>query len=220
MSEEQIISAIKKQGMLPLFYHADKQVCVDIVKTLYSCGINIVEFTNRGGAALENFKILVALKEQGLPNLLIAAGTITTAIQANDFLDAGADFLISPVFDEEVCDAAYLQKKLWIPGCMTPTEIHTAAKAGCTLIKLFPGNELGAGFVSGIKELFAGIDFMPTGGVDTTKENIGAWFKAGVCAVGLGSKLIDAAILENKNYELLKQRIVDVRAIVDEVKNK
>jgi 2-dehydro-3-deoxyphosphogluconate aldolase / (4S)-4-hydroxy-2-oxoglutarate aldolase len=217
-NEEKIIAAIKKQGILPLFFHADKEVCVSIVKVLYDAGINIIEFTNRGEAALENFKALVAEKKKTMPGLLLAAGTIKTAAQANDFIEAGADFLISPVFDDEVCDAAYLQKILWVPGCMTPGEIHAAEKAGCKLIKLFPGNVLGPGFVSSIKDLFPGIDFMPTGGVDATKENISAWFKAGVCAVGMGSKLIDKEILEHKNYSLLKHRVEEVVQMVDAAK--
>jgi 2-dehydro-3-deoxyphosphogluconate aldolase / (4S)-4-hydroxy-2-oxoglutarate aldolase len=217
-NEEKIIEKIKQQGILPLFYHDDKTVCIDIVKTLYANGIMVIEFTNRGEAALDNFKALVHLRNETMSGLLLAAGTIKTAAEANAFSEAGADFLISPFFDEEVCDAAYLHKKLWVPGCMTPAEIHTAAKAGCKLIKLFPGNVLGPVFVGGIKELFPGIDFMPTGGVETTKENIGAWFKAGVCAVGLGSKLIDKAIVENRDYELLAQRVKEVKQIVDGIK--
>jgi 2-dehydro-3-deoxyphosphogluconate aldolase / (4S)-4-hydroxy-2-oxoglutarate aldolase len=218
MNESQITDIIKQQGVLPLFYHADKAVCIDIVKTLYANGITVIEFTNRGEAALENFKAIAALKNESMPNLLLAAGTIKTSAQANAFFAAGASFLISPVFDEEVCDAAYLQKKLWIPGCMTPTEIYTAAKAGCKLIKLFPGNVLGPGFVRAVKELFPDVEFMPTGGVDATKENIGAWFTAGVCAVGMGSRLIDHEILEKKDYALLAQRVKQVQAILEEVK--
>jgi 2-dehydro-3-deoxyphosphogluconate aldolase / (4S)-4-hydroxy-2-oxoglutarate aldolase len=218
MNEAQIIERIKQQGILPLFYHADKTVCVDIVKTLYANGITVIEFTNRGEAALDNFKAIAALKNESMPNLLLAAGTIKTSAQANAFLEAGASFLISPVFDKEVCDAADLQKKLWVPGCMTPTEIHTAAKASCKLIKLFPGNVLRPGFVHAVKELFPGVDFMPTGGVDATKENIGAWFTAGVCAVGMGSRLIDHEILEEKNYALLAQRVKQVQAMVADAK--
>jgi 2-dehydro-3-deoxyphosphogluconate aldolase / (4S)-4-hydroxy-2-oxoglutarate aldolase len=218
MNKAQIIERIKQQGILPLFYHADKTVCIDIVKTLYANGITVIEFTNRGEAALDNFKAIAALKNESMPNLLLAAGTIKTSVQANAFLEAGASFLISPVFDEEIYNTIDLQKTLWIPGCMTPTEIHTATKAGCNLIKLFPGNVLGPGFMSAVKELFPGVDFMPTGGVDATKENMGVWFTAGVCAVGMGSRLIDHEILDKQDYALLAQRVKQVQAIVDDVK--
>ncbi len=220
MSKEEIImSKIKQQGFLPLFFYTDKHVCINVVKTMYDAGVTVIEFTNRGENALENFKAIAAVKKHSMPNLLLAAGTIKTVNDANDFIAAGADFLISPMFDKEICDAAHAQKILWAPGCMTPTEIHTAQKAGCTFIKLFPGNILGPGFLSGIKELFSGIDFMPTGGVDATKESIGAWFNAGVCAVGMGSKLIDKKIVVEKNYELLTQRIKAIQVIIEGIKN-
>jgi 2-dehydro-3-deoxyphosphogluconate aldolase / (4S)-4-hydroxy-2-oxoglutarate aldolase len=218
-NEEMIIARIKQQGLLPLFFHANKEVCINTVAALYKAGITVIEFTNRGEEALENFKAIVATAKERMPDLLVGAGTVKTAEHANQFMEAGADFLISPVFDEEVCDAAYLQKTLWIPGCMTPAEIHTAEKAGCKLIKLFPGNVLGPGFVSAVKELFPGVDFMPTGGVDATKENIAAWFKAGVCAVGMGSKLIDKEILEKQNEALLIERTKQVIQIIKETRN-
>lgn len=204
-SHESIIAQLKQQGLLPLFYHADTAVCLAVTKSLYAAGLRSIEFTNRGEAALQNFKALVAARNAEMPGLLLAAGTIRTAEQASRFMDAGADFLISPVFDEDVCDAAYINKTLWVPGCMTPTEIHVAENAGCRLIKLFPGNVLGPSFVSGIKELFPQIDFMPTGGVEPVAENIKAWFDAGVCAVGMGSKLISKKLLEEKAYDTIEK---------------
>ena len=216
--EQEIIQQIKEPGIVPLFYHADPQVCLEVVKALYNAGVRAIEFTNRGEAAFENFKILIAERNESMKDLLLAIGTIRTAEQAAKFIDAGADFLISPVFDTAVCDTAYINKVLWIPGCMTPTEIHAAENAGCKLVKLFPGNVLGPSFVSGIKELFPKMDFMPTGGVEVSKENISEWFKAGVCAVGLGSKLISKAVLENKNYAAITTLTKEAFAIMETIK--
>ncbi len=213
-----IIQQIKQQGALPLFYHDDTEVCLAVTKALYEAGVRVIEFTNRGEKALENFKALVAAKDETMTDLLLAVGTIRTAEQATKFIDAGADFLISPVFDADVCDVAYINKVLWIPGCMTPTEIHVAENAGCKLVKLFPGNVLGPGFVSSIKELFPKMDFMPTGGVEVNKENIGEWFKAGVCAVGLGSKLISKTILEKRDYATITKLTKEALAIVQAIK--
>jgi 2-dehydro-3-deoxyphosphogluconate aldolase / (4S)-4-hydroxy-2-oxoglutarate aldolase len=217
-NETLIITRIKQQGFLPLFFYADKEVCIHVVKTLYDAGITIIEFTNRGEAALENFKAIITEKNNSMPNLLLAAGTIKTTTQANQFLEAGADFLISPVFDAAIYETSKSNNKLWLPGCMTPTEIFVAENAGCKMAKLFPGNVLGPGFVSGIKELFPAINFMPTGGVELNKENIAAWFNAGVCAVGLGSKLIDSKILAEKNYTLLKERVQELLLIIEDIK--
>lgn len=216
--EQHIIQQLKQQAILPLFYHADKQVCIEVANALYSAGIRVIEFTNRGEAALENFKALVAARNENMNGLLLAVGTIRTAEQATKFINAGADFLISPVFDAAVCDIAYLNKIVWIPGCMTPTEVHVAENAGCKLVKLFPGNVLGPNFVSGIKELFPAMDFMPTGGVEVSKENINEWFKAGVCAVGLGSKLISKTILEQKDYTAITDLTKQALNIISTIK--
>jgi len=203
-TEQYCIAKIKEQRILPLFYHDDGQLCIAVLKTLYSAGIKVVEFTNRGQKALANFKLLVKERDAEMPDLLLGIGTIKSANDASDFIDAGADLLISPVFDSAVCDVAYMQKILWIPACMTPSEIQVAASAGCTMIKLFPGNVLGTGFTEAIKPVFPDLDFLVTGGVEVTEENMRAWFKSGVCAVGLGSKLISKGILEQKNYAAIE----------------
>ena len=218
MDNIEIIEKIKQQKLLPLFFNADKETCIRIVQTLYDAGITVIEFTNRGEEALENFKAIAAAKASRFPKLLLAAGTIKTAEQAKQFINAGADFLISPFFNKDVCEIATTQKKLWIPGCMTPAEIHIAESAGCIMIKLFPGNILGQGFLSAIKELFPSLLFMPTGGVDLDKENIAGWFKAGVCAGGMGSKLISKQLLEQKDYDKIVELTKQAMEIVKSVK--
>ena len=204
-TENEMIELVKSTGFLPLFYHQDPQISVDIIKALYTAGVRCVEYTNRGASALNNFKIILENRAKHYPDLVLAIGTIHTQTEAQAFIDAGADFLISPFFDQSIADTAYLHKKLWIPGCMTPTEIHSAEAAGCNLVKLFPGNVLGPGFVAAIKPLFPKMQFIVTGGVDTSKENIAEWFKAGVIGVGIGSKLISKELMNAKNYELLKK---------------
>src|SRR5699024_1826929 len=111
------------------------------------------------------------------------------------FIDAGADFIICPGWIREVAKVADENNLLWIPGCMTPSEIIAAENAGAKMIKLFPGSQLGPGFVKSIKPVFPHLLFMPTGGVDVTKENLTEWFQSGVCAVGMGSKLVRKDLL-------------------------
>ena len=214
--EAALINQIKNEGMLPLFYHDDATVCENVLQALYNGGVRCVEFTNRGVHALPNFKHLISLKTK-MPGLILGIGTIKTPQDATSFIEAGADFLISPCFDASVADVAYMYKVLWIPGCMTPTEIHVAQKSGATLIKLFPGNVLGPGFVEAIKSLFTGVDFLVTGGVEPTEQNIGAWFKAGVVGVGLGSKLITKDVLANKNYKQLETQTTQLVQLIKKV---
>lgn len=203
-SIDKVSAHILDSKLIPLFYEDDVTVVVEVVKALYAGGIRTIEFTNRGTKALENFKALVALKNE-MPDLFLGIGTIKSEEDAKKYIDAGADFLISPVFDASVADIAYLHKVLWIPGCMTPTEIHHAQVAGCDIVKLFPGNVLGPDFIEAIRPLFREVHFLVTGGVDATEASITSWLKAGAAGVGLGSKLITKNVLYNKQYEQLTQ---------------
>jgi 2-dehydro-3-deoxyphosphogluconate aldolase / (4S)-4-hydroxy-2-oxoglutarate aldolase len=216
--QEQIAAGIEQQGVLPLFFNKDESLSLEILKVLYAAGIRYVEYTNRGEAALKNFKAMRTLVDAEMPGMYLGIGTIKTAEQANAFMEAGADFLISPVFDANVCDVAYLNKMLWVPGCMTPTEIHEAEKAGCKVVKLFPGNILGPGFVGAIKELFPNLKFMPTGGVELEEENLKAWFKSGVVAVGMGSKLITKKIMEERDFDSLKSNTENALRMIAAIK--
>jgi 2-dehydro-3-deoxyphosphogluconate aldolase/(4S)-4-hydroxy-2-oxoglutarate aldolase len=198
------LSGITNQGMLPLFFHEDADVSIDIVRALYKGGVEILEYTNRGKQALDNFKQIKKVVRKEMPDLLLGAGTIKNVSEAEAFIDAGADFIVSPIVNPEVAHVVSKHKLLWVPGCMTPTEIYLAQKYGADLIKLFPANILGVEFLSSIRDLFPGQLFIPTGGVELTSTSIGAWFKAGVCAVGMGSKLITNEILKNKKYDQLQ----------------
>jgi len=213
-----IIKKIAEQGVLPLYFHPDPTVSVEVLKALYAAGIRAVEYTNRGEAALDNFKLLKETRDQELPELLLGIGTIKRKKEAKAFMKAGADFIIAPGMIEEVAETVHKEDMLWIPGCMTTTEIIRAEDAGAKLIKLFPGNLLGPSFVSAIKELFPDLLFMPTGGVEVSKENLTGWFKSGVVAVGMGSKLITKEILANKDYSQLAAKTKEAIALVNEVR--
>lgn len=216
--QDDVLSFIPKQAVLPLFFHKDEQVSIDVLRALYNAGVRAVEYTNRGAEALVNFAAMRSVCYAEMKDLYLGIGTIKNVEMANAFIDAGADFLVSPVFDAGVADVAYLNKILWVPGCMTPTEIHEAEKAGCKLVKLFPGNVLGPGFVGAIKELFPLLQFMPTGGVELEEANLKSWFASGVVAVGMGSKLITKQILQEKNYALLSANTKEALRIVQEIK--
>ncbi len=220
MNKEQLtIQKIMEQGVLPLFYHEDVSICIAVLKTLYEAGIRCVEFTNRGSKALANFASMIMERDASMPELTLGIGTIRSSDDATSFLEAGADFLVSPFFDSGVCDVAYMNKILWIPGCMTATEIHIAQNAGCSLIKLFPGNVLGPGFVEAVAPLFSGLNFMVTGGVDASEESIKAWFNSGVAAVGIGGKLISKNVLQNGDYQQLKTKTIEVLTIINKIKS-
>lgn len=206
-----LLQLIPEQGILPLYFYKDTEVSLQVLKALYNAGIRTVEYTNRGEAALQNFKKMRELCDTELKDMYLGIGTIKNGGMAQTFIDAGADFIICPGLVEDVATVCDKHNMLWVPGCMTPTEIIRAETLGAKMIKLFPGNILGPEFMSAIKALFPDLLFMPTGGVDLDKDNIAKWLKAGVCAVGMGSKLVSKQLLEEKNYskieELAKQAL-------------
>ena len=214
-NKETILNSIIKQGMLPLFFYEDAEVSLDVIRTLYRAGVRVMEYTNRAKEAFDNFKILKAAVEKDMPDFYFGAGTITTKTDAIRFTEAGADFIVAPNLNPEVGKLVNDLGGLWIPGCMTPSEIHSAREYDAALIKLFPANVLGPGFVTAVSDVFRGQLFMPTGGVELTTENISSWFKAGVCAVGMGSKLISKTILDNKLYDQLHNDTLKALALVN-----
>ncbi|MEZ4837754.1 bifunctional 4-hydroxy-2-oxoglutarate aldolase/2-dehydro-3-deoxy-phosphogluconate aldolase [Flavobacterium sp.] len=219
MSNSQKVSdAIVKQGILPLYFNADENVTIEVLRAIYRAGIKAVEYTNRGEAALKNFAKMVEVRNAEMPDLLLGIGTIKNLEQAKAFEKVGADFYISPGFVPEVANYLIAKDLFYSPGCMTPTEIIAAENAGVKFIKLFPGNMLGPDFLSGIKDIFPKLLFMPTGGVDTTKENISGWFKAGVSAVGMGSKLISKQLMADKDYTTIELETKKVLKIIQSIK--
>lgn len=216
--KQQVLDSIIVQGMLPLFFYEDATVSVEIVRTLYKAGVRVFEYTNRGAAALDNFSEMKKVRDSEMPGLYLGIGTIKTLDEAEAFIAAGADFIVSPIVNPEVGKIAHKHKLLWIPGCMTPTEIFIAQQNDAALIKIFPADILGPQFLTAIRELFRGQLFMPTGGVDLTTESITAWFNAGVCAVGLGSKLISRKVLDNKLYDQLYNDVLYATEIVQSCK--
>ncbi len=218
-SIQKVSNAIVNQGILPLYFNADEIITIETLRAIYRAGIRAVEYTNRGEAALQNFRKMVETRDAEMTDLLLGIGTIKNLQQAQDFVEAGADFFISPGFVPEVASFLISQDKFYSPGCMTPTEIIAAENAGVRFIKLFPGNMLGPDFLSGIKDIFPNLLFMPTGGVDTTRENIESWFKAGVSAVGMGSKLISKKLMAEKAYSQMEDETRKVLEIVSSVKN-
>ncbi len=214
-----ILELIPQQGILPLYFYKDTTVSIEVLKALYSAGIRAVEYTNRGEAALQNFKAMRKICDTELKGMYLGIGTIKNGEMARIFIDAGTDYIICPGLVESVAAVADKNNMLWVPGCMTPSEIIKAETLGAKMIKIFPGNILGPGFVSAVKEIFPGLLFMPTGGVELGKDNIAGWFKSGVCAVGMGSKLITKQLLEAKDYAQITRATQDVLAIIKSIKS-
>ena len=216
--KEEILNAIIRQGVLPLYFHQDAAVSVQIMKSLYDAGIRVIEYTNRGKAALNNLKKLKQAAKKDCKGMILGLGTVTDGDTAERALEAGADFLISPGFVKEVLAVSRRRQVLWVPGCMTPTELIKASQSDIRLVKLFPGNLLGPGFVLSVKELFPDLLFMPTGGVEPTADNLTAWFSAGVSAVGMGSRLLTKSVIEKGEFAHLTSLTMALLKQIDTIR--
>lgn len=200
MLYKNIREKISGQKIVPLYYHDDEIVSLEILRSLYKAGFRAVEYTNRGVNAINNFKALQKVAQKEMPGLLLGIGTIFSTASAQDYIDAGTAFIVCPTVNTEVGKLSLKNNVPWIPGCITPTEIATAKDTGAEMVKLFPANLLDPSYLKSIREIFPGLDFMPTGGISSEPKKILPWYEAGAIAVGLGSKLITKEYIDSKNY--------------------
>ena len=205
-------------GFVPLFYHADAEVAKKVVKACYDGGARLLEFTHRGLFAQDVFHKLSTYCAQECPEMILGVGSVTDAATASLYMNMGAQFIVTPVFREDIARVCNRKKVLWAPGCGSLTEISTAEELGCEVVKLFPGSIYGPEFVKAVKAPQPWTKIMPTGGVSATKENLSQWFKAGVTCVGLGSQLITKEIVSNANYVSLTAKTKEVLNIIKEIR--
>ncbi|MCC6288014.1 MAG: bifunctional 4-hydroxy-2-oxoglutarate aldolase/2-dehydro-3-deoxy-phosphogluconate aldolase [Chitinophagaceae bacterium] len=202
MTQQEIAALVKQTGFMPLFTHTDVTVCKNVLKASYDAGVRLFEFTNRNENSFDIFIELRKYCSGSLPGMILGIGTIKNGQQAEQFIHAGADFLISPLINQEIHEVSSKHKKLWMPGCATPSEIGMAENLGINIVKIFPAKQLGGpSFIKAVKAVFPNIQFMTTGGVEPTQEDITAWFKSGAAAVGIGSQLFPADWLDSGQFD-------------------
>src|SRR4051812_7525409 len=148
--KQKILDLVIEQGILPLFFHPEADVSVPILKALYKAGARVVEYTNRDANAINNFLQLRKIADKEFPGLKLGVGRIRNKIEATEFINEGADFIACPGVSEPVAALAERNNLLWVPGCLTATEISTADELGAQLIKLFPGNLLGPSYLASL----------------------------------------------------------------------
>ncbi len=199
----EVAQKMKETGLVPLFYNHDVELCKNIVKACYDGGARLFEFTARGDFAHEVFRELMKFSIKEMPEMILGVGSVTDAATASLYLQMGANFIVTPVFREDIAIVCNRRKVLWSPGCGSLTEIAKAEELGCEIVKLFPGDVYGPQFVKGVLAPQPWTSIMPTGGVSPTEESLKQWFDAGVVCVGMGSKLISEKLIAEKNFSEL-----------------
>lgn len=218
-SKEEIVDVMRDTGVVPLFTHDNAEHAMQVVDAAYRGGVRAFEFTNRRANSFEIFSHLIR-ERQRFPDLMLGIGTVMDGPTTKKFIDAGADFIISPIMRPEMAEVCHKYNKAWIPGCATLTEIVNARDNGAAVIKVFPGSVLGPGFVSAIMPVVPDLKLMITGGVEPRKENLESWFNAGAMCVGMGSQLFTKDILENKKWDVLSERVSDSLQLIRDIRKK
>lgn len=202
---------MKATGVVPVFYHADIDVCKAVVKACYNGGIRVFEFVNRGDFAHELFTEINKYALAELPGMILGAGSIVEEGTTALYIQNGANFIVSPLLNEQMAKVCNRRKIMWSPGCGTISEINKAQELGAEVVKVFPASEVGGpSFVKAVKAPMPWTDIMPTGGVTCEKENLKAWFDAGVTCVGMGSNLFPKSIMDNKDWNSLEAKVKDL----------
>lgn len=218
-SRIEVAAVMKETGMVPLFYHPDTVLGKKVLKACYDGGARLMEFTARGDFAFEIFAELNKYALAELPGMILGVGSITDAAAASLYMQLGANFIVTPVLREDIAVVCNRRKVLWSPGCGSLTEISRAEELGCEIVKLFPGDLYGPGFVKGIKGPCPWTSIMPTGGVSPEEDNLRGWFDAGVTCVGMGSKLISKQVLADQDFDGLTQTVKNTLDTIKKVRN-
>lgn len=214
-----VLNEIIKTGLVPVFYHPDLEIAKKIVRACSQGGVRTIEFTNRGDNAYRVFSDLVAHFRNEDPSVILGVGSVIDSSTGSLYIASGANFVVGPTFNPELAKTCNRRKIPYSPGCGTVSEISDAEALGVEIVKIFPGGTIGGPkFVKALRGPMPWTRVMPTGGVQTTNENILEWFKAGVAAVGVGSNLIKKEWVAEQNYQAITGLVKEVLAWIEKAR--
>ena len=197
-TRQSITAAVERAGIVAVIRIKEPSRLRGVVDALSEGGLTALEVTMTVPGAVELIADLAPKMPEGF---LLGAGTVTDADTARRVIDAGAKFVVSPVFRRSVIEACHEREIPVMPGCLSPTEILDAWDAGADVVKVFPATALGPGYIKDIRGPLPHVKLMPTGGV--TLDNAGDWIRAGAVAVGLGSALLDAKAIDEGRFDVI-----------------
>jgi 2-dehydro-3-deoxyphosphogluconate aldolase/(4S)-4-hydroxy-2-oxoglutarate aldolase len=210
MTKENVRKRISEIGIVPVIRAASVDEARQAVEAIQLGGIPVLEITMTVPGAT---KIIQELTQHYGKRVLIGAGTVTNAHDAESCIDAGAEFLVSPGLSVPALQIAARRGILGIPGALTPTEVMEAREAGADVIKIFPCSSVGGPkHIKALKAPFPDAHFIPTGGVNLS--NAAEYFAAGAFALGVGADLVDLKALRENNPQII---VAGAKALVQAV---
>jgi 2-dehydro-3-deoxyphosphogluconate aldolase/(4S)-4-hydroxy-2-oxoglutarate aldolase len=216
-----VLTAMIDQGVIPVFYHPDVEVCAKVIQACANGGAKCIEFTNRGEFAAHVFFEAARHFAKADPSVIMGVGSVVDAPTAGIFIANGAKFVVGPLTNPDVAKLCNRRKIPYSPGCGSASEIGYAEELGCEIVKVFPGGSVGGPeFVKAMLGPCPWTRIMPTGGVDATEESLTKWFKAGVACVGIGSNLITKDLLAAKDYAGVEKKVGETIALIRKIRGK
>lgn len=216
-----VLTAMMDQGVIPVFYHPDAEVCKKVIQACADGGAPCIEFTNRGDFASHVFYEVARHFASADPRVIMGVGSIVDAPTAGIYIANGAKFVVGPILNADVAKVCNRRKIPYSPGCGSASEISYAEELGCEIVKVFPGSSVGGpDFVKAVMGPMPWTRIMPTGGVDPDEASIKTWFGAGIVAAGMGSKLITQAMLDAGDYAGITAKVRETVDLIKKVRGK
>lgn len=213
MTRDQALQKVLDTGIVSIIRAESGEQLVNVAKALYDGGIDVIEVTFTVPGVLD---IISAVKQELGDRILLGAGTVLDTESARAAILAGAEFIVTPTVNPDVIQLCNRYGKVIMPGGMTPTEILTAWEAGADIVKVFPADVGGPGFLKAVHGPLPQIRLLPTGGVDL--ETLPAFMKAGACAVGLGSALVEKSAVEAGDMDRIRSLAEQYVALVKQTR--
>jgi 2-dehydro-3-deoxyphosphogluconate aldolase/(4S)-4-hydroxy-2-oxoglutarate aldolase len=216
-----VLTAMMEQGVIPVFYHPDVEVCTNVIQACANGGAKCIEFTNRGDFASHVFLEVTRHFAKADKSVIMGVGSVVDAPTAGIYIANGANFVVGPVLNADVAKVCNRRKIPYSPGCGSASEISAAEELGVEIVKIFPGTQVGGPeFVKAVLGPMPWTRIMPTGGVDPTEESLSKWFGAGIVAAGIGSKLITSELLKAKDYAGIETKVRETIALIKKIRGK
>jgi len=200
MTNTEACARIEEIGIIPAIRVSSPEDALFAAEAIAAAGIPIVELTMTVPGAID---VIAALRRQ-YPDVMVGAGTVHDLDTARRCLDAGTQFLTSTGLDLAIVEFALKAKVLTFPGVLTPTEIMSAKKTGCDLVKIFPCSQVGgASYIRALRAPFADVRFIASGGVNQTTA--AEFILAGATALGVGGELIPHKAIERRERNWIRE---------------
>jgi 2-dehydro-3-deoxyphosphogluconate aldolase/(4S)-4-hydroxy-2-oxoglutarate aldolase len=215
MDKQRTLDKLREIGLVAVIRGPSPALTVQMVDALLAGGVRGIEITY---TTPEPISVVKELGDKFGEEIVLGMGTLTRPEQAEEAQQAGAKFLVSPISDQDLGRAMIATGLPVMIGAMTPSEVFLAHRIGSDVVKIFPGSQLGPGYIKALKGPFPYIEMMPTGGVSAA--NVGEWFAAGVFGVGAGSELCPTSMAKEGRFDQITERAVEFRRAVEAAREK